>query len=555
MTVVEPPKTQPLAEAAPAEPRPGFWEKLDQWALRASERLNPILVKETRQALKSRQFVITFTLVLVCSWGWSMLGVSMIGPAIYHGYHGWDMFSGYFVILAFPLLVIVPFGAFRSLASEREDGTYELLSVTTLRPRQIVSGKLGSAVVQMLVYFSAVAPCLAFTYLLKGIDFPTVIYVMVCAFLASLGLALIGLVVATATAEKHWQVVLSVFLLFGLGLCFYLSLMLVLLELSRMPLPFQDEDFWVVNAALLTAYGAYFVLLFCVASAQLTFASNNRATLLRAVMLGQQALFTGWMGWAFARFDGELVLVVPYLIFSGIHWSVMGAFMNGESPELSHRVKRQLPQSFLGRAFLTWFNPGPAAGYVFAVVNMATVLMFTAIAMAANAWIYSGKTSPVFGANPYLVICIFATIEFSYLVIYLGLGRGLTALLRRFNQGRILLGALVQVLLLLAGCCAPLTIHLMIADLRNDYSVLEITNPFWTLEEILEHRTLSFDVMVALCVLPIVAGLVFLANLPSVVTAVRQVRVAKPKRVAEEDAEIELALHPPQPVIDPLADS
>lgn len=553
MTVVESPKT-PLMEAMSAEPRPGFWEKLDRWALRASERLNPILVKETRQALKSRQFVITFTLVLVCSWGWSMLGVSLIGPNIYHGFHGWDMFSGYFVILAFPLLVIVPFGAFRSLASEREDGTYELLSVTTLRPRQIVSGKLGSAIVQMLVYFSAVAPCLAFTYLLKGIDFPTVIYVMVGAFLASLGLAVIGLVVATATAEKHWQVVLSVFLLFGLGLCFYVSLVFVIGQLSRMPLPFQDEDFWVVNAALLTAYGAYFVLLFCVASAQLTFASNNRASLLRAVMLGQQALFTGWMGWAFARYDGELVLVLPYLILSGIHWSVMGAFINGESPELSHRVKRQLPQSFMGRAFLTWFNPGPAAGYVFAVVNMAVVLVFTAIAVAANAWIYSGKATPVFGGSPYWVIFTFATIEFSYLVLYLGIGRGLTALLRRFNQGRILLGALVQVLLLLAGCCAPLTIHLMIADLRNDYSVLEITNPFWTLEEIIEHRTFSSDVMIALFALPIVAGLVFLANLPSVVTAVRQVRIAKPKRVAEEDAEIELALHPPQPVIDPLAD-
>jgi len=554
MTAIETPQTLADPREASAAAQPSRWDRLDQLALRASEWLNPILVKETRQALKSRQFVVTFTLVLVCSWAWSMLGVAMIGPNIYHGYHGWDMFSGYFVILAFPLLVIVPFGAFRSLASEREDGTYELLSVTTLRPRQIVSGKLGSAVVQMLVYFSAVSPCLAFTYLLKGIDFPTVIYVMVAAFLASLGLAVAGLVVATATSEKHWQIVLSVLLLFGLGVCFFSSLAFVLGELSRRPLPFQEEEFWVVNAAMLTAYGAYFVLLFCVASAQLTFASNNRSSLLRAVMLGQQALFTGWMGWGLIEVEGDLTIAIPYLIFSGIHWSLMGAFMNGESPELSHRVKRQLPQSFLGRAFLTWFNPGPAAGYVFAVVNLAMALVFTWIAIAANAFIYSGRASSLLGATPYQVIFIFGLIEFSYLVIYLGLGRWLTALLRRFNQGKMLLGFLIQVLLLMIGCGAPLTIHLMIADMRNDYSLLEITNPFWTLEEIIEHRSITPEVTVALFVLPLVAGVVFLVNLPSVITAVRHVRIAKPRRVAEEDEMIELERNPPQPVIDPLAD-
>jgi len=37
------------------------------------------------------------------------------------------------------------------------------------RARQIISGKLGSAALQVLVYLSALAPCLAFTYLLRGL--------------------------------------------------------------------------------------------------------------------------------------------------------------------------------------------------------------------------------------------------------------------------------------------------------------------------------------------------------------------------------------------------
>jgi hypothetical protein len=260
------------------------------------------------------------------------------------------------------------------------------------------------------------------------------------------------------------------------------------------------------------------------------------------------------MGWGLIEAEGDLFIAIPYLIFSGMHWALMGAFMNGESAELSHRVKRQLPQSFLGRTFLTWFNPGPAAGYVFAIVNMAMVLVFSWLAIAANAFIYSGRTSSILGASPYQTIFVFGLIEFSYIVIYLGLGRWLTALLRRFNQGKMLLGLLVQVLLLMIGCGAPLTIHLMIADLRNDYSLLEISNPFWTLEEILEHRSLTPEVLAALIVLPVVAAFVFLGNLPSVVTAVRHVRIAKPRRVVEEDELLELQRNPPQPIIDPLAD-
>ena len=109
-----------------------------------------------------------------------------------------------------PVRVVVPFAAFRSLAAEREDNTYDLLSITTLRPRQIISGKLGSAVVQMAVYFSAITPCLAFTYLLRGVDVPTIALILAYTFVASLALAMFGLLLATLTQQRYHQVILSV---------------------------------------------------------------------------------------------------------------------------------------------------------------------------------------------------------------------------------------------------------------------------------------------------------------------------------------------------------
>src|SRR5262245_35670325 len=97
-----------------------FWTRLDAWLTRTGERLNPILVKEARQAMKSRQFTLTFMIVLIAAWGWTLLAVVQQGPAVGWQPSGADFFIGYYVILAFPLALIVPYAAFRSLANETE---------------------------------------------------------------------------------------------------------------------------------------------------------------------------------------------------------------------------------------------------------------------------------------------------------------------------------------------------------------------------------------------------------------------------------------------------
>src|SRR6478672_3540347 len=218
----------------------------------AGEWLNPLLVKEVRQALKSRQFSFWFALVLIAAWTWSIADVIYIGPGIAYGANGPDLFYGYYLVLATPLLLIVPFAAFRSLTAEREDNTYELVAITALKPRQIVGGKLGSAVAQMLVYFSAIAPCLAFTYLLRGIDVLTIGWILFYTFLASLGFSLCALLFATVAKERHWQIVYSVLIIIGLFLALYAAVGFCH-ELLRSPqMPFHNPDFWLANLTFLT---------------------------------------------------------------------------------------------------------------------------------------------------------------------------------------------------------------------------------------------------------------------------------------------------------------
>ena len=71
---------------------PQHW--LDRWAERISESFSPILIKEARQVLKSRQFLWTFFLMLaaVTVWtlvGWSILNVNSpdnVGSGLLYGY-------------------------------------------------------------------------------------------------------------------------------------------------------------------------------------------------------------------------------------------------------------------------------------------------------------------------------------------------------------------------------------------------------------------------------------------------------------------------------------
>ncbi|HQU42221.1 MAG TPA: hypothetical protein PK867_05390, partial [Pirellulales bacterium] len=292
----------------------------------------------------------------------------------------------------------------------------------------------------------------------------------------------------------------------------------------------------------------------CAASARLTFASDNRSTALRMVMVVQQALLIGWFGWGFLQEQADPDIGMVYFIVSGIHWAAMGVLINGELGEMSLRVKRQLPQSLLGRAFLTWFNPGPATGYMFIVANL---LAATAVggAFLWGDYLFRGGGAGVRGISvPRSVVMAFGLLELCYIVFYLGLARLVIGLLRRVTPVTLTLAVLLQVLLVMAGSGIPVSIHLMTPSIRSGYSLIEISNPFFSLTEVLQAGDFNADVVVLLIVVPVAAALVFLANVPAIVAAVHQVRIAKPKRVAEEDAELEALRAPPPGPSNPFED-
>ena len=540
-------EAQPAAEvpaaplSPPLTPAPPPWlARFDLRLERIGEWLNPILVKECRQALKSKQFVITFALVLLCAWLWSIAGIAMLGPGVYYSFDGPEMFYGYYMILAFPLLVVVPYGAFRSLAGEREDRTFELLSITTLRPRQIISGKQASAVVQMLVYFSAVSPCLTFTYMLRGIDVVSIVFILIYLFAGSLAFSLAALLLATVSRERHWQTVISLVVVVALCFAFAMSCAACYEVLRFNFFEIEDRWFWIGHAIAFTAYASYFALFFCAAAAQVTFASDNRSTALRVCMLAQHALLAGWI--AFGIWESQLQtsfvpLGVPLVIgvsMAAVHWAVMGMFLVGESPHLSPRVQRTLPTTSAGRAFLSWFFPGPARGYVFVLTNLAAAVFMALGAMLAFEMAFAPAVVGFQGVQ-FEDLAMLGVLVLGYTAFYLGLGKLILGAARRLSVVGALTSVLVHVLLLLAGCGIPLVIHMM-SDVRmSGYNLLHVFNPFWSITEVVERRGMLYGPSVASIVAT--AGLaMFFLNLRGILEEVRLVRAASPTRVAEEEA-------------------
>lgn len=507
------------------------------------DRLNPILVKETRQALKSRQFVVTFSLLLLFGWIWSLLGVASVGQGIYYGSYGPTLFVGYLIILAFPLLVVVPYSAFRSLAAEQEERTYEMLSITTLGPRQIVLGKLASAAVQMLVYLSAITPCLAFTYMLRGLSFPTILLVVFYVSLESLALSMLCLFLGTLSTEKYVQVVLAVFVTAGLFLALFLGCYTAIAMVYVGEQMFREEEFWIANAAMVTFVLGYCWLTFEAAAARITFASDNRSTRLRFVMLVQFAIWTAWMTYACVENHGDEGPMECFAFLSVLHWFAMGVMMTGESPDLSLRVRRELPRSSLGRMFLTWFNPGPGTGYVFALAGLLGTLLIAAVGVgvSAVAWPTQSRRHP---GVPLLI----AFLGMSYAAFFLGLGVLIMRALRRRMPVGIMTGVLFQLLLVLTFSGVPALVHWM-SDFRDaDYSVLQVVSPIWTLFYVLDEGLPVAESGIILIGVPLAALVVLLFNVRGIVKEVRLVRIVVPERVAEDDAAAAAEKSPPMPI-------
>jgi ABC-type transport system involved in cytochrome c biogenesis permease component len=321
--------------------------KLESWIDRVSDFCSSILVKETRQAIKSRQFFLTFMFLLSVITIWTFFALSPGRREYDVDSLGSFLLFGFLLILGVPLVLIIPFTTFRSLAQEYEDGTIDMVLITTMKPHQIIAGKLGSAMLQVLIYVSVLAPCIAFCYLLRGVDISQIYYSIGGGLVITFGLCCLAIALASSADSSRVVQVLSVFLILGLlfvawmwcfaayGICFE-------------PIPSGQKS--MINLILSGPFLAIIstaVILYFAASAKIAFPSSNRSTMIRVGVTIQIVLFVGWLLSMMSVFGFEKYVFMFSSVSSMHYLLLIGSMMIACHSGMSPRVRRSLPSSKL----------------------------------------------------------------------------------------------------------------------------------------------------------------------------------------------------------------
>ncbi len=506
----------------------GVWGWIDRTSEKISKSLNPILIKEARQALKSKQFAVTFFLLLLASWVWMILGVVSMAPDIYFVPSGKYLMTGYYFLLAIPMMAMVPLSAHRSLAAELDEGTYELLAITKLSSLRIVSGKLGSALLQMLVYFAALVPSLTFCYLLRGVDMPMIAATIALVFAVSILLSTFALLLATAVQNRAGQIftvlALLAVILFSESLCAAFILGVV----------FEQQIYWEWEAIVFTfLFGlvtiSCMVMFVRAASARIAPVTENRSTVLRWIMFAQQLIWIASIATLGLWYEDYEPVNFGIMILGG-YWLVMGMLMLGESAELSPRVLRTLPKTKFGRMMLLWFCPGPGTGFMFATTSgIAGMFSLGFVSLAFSDG--SNVVSPV----------LFAVLMTGYLLMYLGATRLIVLpLARRFGISFVLPCSVMLGLLMLGIMFPSILMVVTTGSPSTNYGSQEFTNWIWTLDEAFSYQP---NPVLSAGFLAFTTGLVFFVlNLFLLIREFSYRRVSVPQRVIQVEAENETSI-------------
>jgi hypothetical protein len=293
---------------------------------RLGDRINPLVVKEIRQGLRTRVFWVCFGLMLLACVLLSLTAYADVRDTGYRARGGFYFFT-YFVCLGLVHFFVIPYSAYRSLAREREDETWVLLALTGLGPRRILRGKVTSFLAQAGLYASAVGPFLLFSYYLNGIDLPTILIVLVLGTAWLVFLTVLGVCAATLADGRLGRAFVH-FLVLGMlagGVIQGLTGAFALSEGgSRLMRERELPYIFGISLWVMISYGW---LLFEVAAARLSLITENYSRGPRRALVVQMlisAVVVGVMWWK-QGFEREVASVAG--VAGCLHLTLAGLFV------------------------------------------------------------------------------------------------------------------------------------------------------------------------------------------------------------------------------------
>lgn len=186
---------------------------MNAWFASLDDRLNPILVKEVRQSLRSRATLLVIGAALLVQ----LFALYLFAVSNEKSNPGGNFFSVIMTVFILGSFILCAVFCQRFSLEKREDNL-DFTYITTLSPRRIVGGKFVSALVMELMLFSLCLPFMVMSYYLGGIDLSSILLRSAMTFTIMLPCIMFGLLIGSS--GKKGSIVL-----FAL-LCFFINIFL-----------------------------------------------------------------------------------------------------------------------------------------------------------------------------------------------------------------------------------------------------------------------------------------------------------------------------------------
>ncbi len=376
---------QPATASEPMSRAATLLRRLDN----VSDRLSPIVVKEVRQIVRGREFNYSFMVSLVVGLLVAFFGAANASTG--SGTTGQSVFTALTACLALLGIGIVPFGAFSALRNERLEQTMDLITVTSLSARKVIVGKLLAQAVKLATLFAGMAPFVATSFLLGGIDFVTIVVSLAMVFLVSLWVCGAALMVSSLAKTRGVSGALLaggalVLLLFfgGFGI-----INRIIFALARGGSVFSGMSFtvsspsggWWTLAIVVTLGALSLVNLVLLAENRLSSPVENKSTALRIGFLVQFLAIIGAFT-AVAHLSSIPRAVDPLAVCGLLHLTLVAAFTVTEDFPVSRRVLRHIQTPSRWSPLWTILWPGGGRGAAYVLLQM--VLLIVAVRLLSE---------------------------------------------------------------------------------------------------------------------------------------------------------------------------
>lgn len=470
----------------------------------ADDRINPILVKEVRQAVRSRFFWGTYGLALIvacCAGGFLLAAIDDPNEL------GKVFFGVTFFCLAACVLGLVPFQAFLAAGGNWDTERTQVLLLTALRPRQVVLGRLLASMVQIGLMFLALLPFLGLSFLLPGVDIAAFGISVVTVLLFGTFLSCLTIAASWLSANRLVRVLLMTVI--GGGLLWMVGVSVALAsELVSRPDTITNDEFWWVWAALVFHGAAVGAFAFAAACARIAHPEGNRTRPLRILTVLVTASAIGGL-YALDRAghgEREAVVILGAYLFMVLVVPFTGFLTEPE--RMGRRAWIDVPKRFATLSSIVQ----PGSGNAFVLLNVliggVLLLLLTAPPMTSltpSDWDYYEMAGMLMTAGAYLYIAVgFPTAFFS----------------RKTGSGPWRLAAVASVPIF---CLACLMIPSVIGFAIGDYDLREfehVGNPFWAMEEVDDGAEFIQPLLL------VGVAVTLMVNVPRLIRALRSLALA-----------------------------